>query len=118
MGSTVSAFLESGGVEWAGRVPFLTPLMALVAATSVYGRYRHLTLDWPQARIARALVSTASAMMMAGAGLGEPGLTVIALWAMTGVTVVVTALAAGAGSSSEVVERSGPIWAGPKSPLT
>jgi hypothetical protein len=109
VGSAVSGFLEAAGVGWAGRVPLLTPLMALVAATSVYGHYRHLPLDWLQARMARAMVSTAAGILVAAIWLGEAGLAVTALWSMAGVTVIVTALAAGAGSAADARLDAG--WA-------
>lgn len=95
-GSTVSTALEPSGTQW---VPVITPLTALAAATAVYTAYRHRRLDWLQVRTARGLVLTAGVLMTAAVGMSRPALAVVALWSMTAITVIVTALAAGAGTT-------------------
>lgn len=95
MGSTLSAAAAAAEAGWVA--PILTPLIALLAAGSVYGHYRHRPLDVRQARTARVLVMTAAAMMLVAVFLGRPSMAGAALWFMTAVTVIVTALAAGAG---------------------
>lgn len=99
VGSTVSAFVGTGGLGWQWAEPVLTPLTALIAAASVYGHYRHLPLDWLQTRMARVLVFTGGAMMLAAIILARPAMAGVALWFMVGATVIVTTLAAGAGAS-------------------
>lgn len=99
-GATFAALLEAAAADWAETAPPLAPLMALLAAGSVYGRYRHRSLDQLQSLIARALVTTAGAMMLVAVILGELRLAAVAMWFMAAVTVIVTALAAGAGSSA------------------
>lgn len=102
VGSTLSAFLGTGGMGWQWADPVLAPLTALMAAGSVYGHYRHLPLDWLQARMARVLVFTAGAMMLAAVVLARPAMAGVALWFMAGTTVIVTTLAAGAGASDGI----------------
>lgn len=102
VGSTLSAFVGTDGLGWQWAEPVLTPLTALVAAASVYGHYRHLPLDWLQARMARVLVFTGGTMMLAAVVLARPAMAGVALWFMTGSTVIVTTLAAGAGASDEI----------------
>lgn len=104
VGSTLSAFLGTGGLGWQWAESVLTPLTALVAAASVYGHYRHLPLDWLQARMARVLVFTGGAMMLAAVILARPAMAGVALWFMMGATVIVTTLAAGAGGSDQIDE--------------
>lgn len=108
VGSTLSAFLGTGGMGWQWADPVLAPLMALVAAASVYGHYRHRPLDWLQAKMARVLVFSGGAMMLAAVILARPAMAAVALWFMTAATVIVTTLAAGAGASE--IDESLP-WA-------
>lgn len=99
VGSIGAALLRANGGEWSASV--LTPLTALAAATSIYSQFRDRPVGWHRARAARLMVSGAATLLVTGVVLGEPGLTVVSLWAMTGATVGVTALAAGAGSEDE-----------------
>lgn len=91
---------------WDGAQSALTPLLALIAAITVYARYRHLPVDPLQALTARALVFTGTAMMLAAVALARPGMAAGALWFMTATTVIVTAMAAGAGVSGEPERRA------------
>lgn len=102
VGSSLSAVLGTGGMGWQWADPVLAPLTALMASGSVYGHYRHLPLSWLQARMARVLVFTAGAMMLAAVVLSRPTMAGVALWFMAGTTVIVTTLAAGAGASDGI----------------